>query len=282
MDNAIEDFDFHELTGDMANSISDELYRRYLPELAEKHKKEMEDSQDENIRNDMEVGEIVNAIDQALKNDLADAVSKQMKEAITEQLLEQYKPEPKTAEALFDNVVLRLRWTIALFFIFISLVLVCIGLVIAGEAVMVVAKTVKFLPYVFKSFYETVELTDTPLNEIQAGVLSILDLILIASLVVMVSVGGYENTISRIGMSHQLPSWFGKLDIGQLKIKVAASIVIISSIHLLMSFINLRLDMVDFDYEPLMWIAITHVVFVLSALILAYMDDFTRQRNSKE
>ena len=112
------------------------------------------------------------------------------------------------------------------------------------------------------------------LNKIVAQILSILDMILIGSLVVMVLIGGYENTISRVGRSHSVPLWFGKLDIGHLKIKVAASIVIISSIHLLMSFMSLKFDMGEFNTSAIMWITIVHIVFVLSAMALAYMETY--------
>jgi len=112
------------------------------------------------------------------------------------------------------------------------------------------------------------------LNKIVAQILSILDMILIGSLVVMVLIGGYENTISRVGRSHSVPSWFGKLDIAHLKIKVAASIVIISSIHLLMSFMSLKMDMGTFDTSAIMWITIVHLVFVFSAMALAYMETY--------
>jgi uncharacterized protein (TIGR00645 family) len=67
------------------------------------------------------------------------------------------------------------------------------------------------------------------------AVLSLVDLIMVANLVVMVTISGYENFVSHIdteGITDKL-SWFGKLDAGSLKIKLASSIVAISSIHLL-------------------------------------------------
>ena len=61
---------------------------------------------------------------------------------------------------------------------------------------------------------EAGEFSKAGLNFAVAAILSILDLLLIGSLGVMVLIGGYENTVSRIGMSHGVPSWFGKLDVG--------------------------------------------------------------------
>ena len=113
------------------------------------------------------------------------------------------------------------------------------------------------------------------MNRAVSLTLSVLDLLLILSLTVMVTVGMYENTVSRIGVNHGYPTWFGKLDIGELKIKVAASIVIISSIHLLMMFMQINLTKeaaAEIDFNAVMWTTIVHLVFVLSAIILAGME----------
>ena len=113
------------------------------------------------------------------------------------------------------------------------------------------------------------------MNRAVSLTLSVLDLLLILSLTVMVTVGMYENTVSRIGVKHGYPTWFGKLDIGELKIKVAASIVIISSIHLLMMFMQINLTneaAAEINFDAVMWTTIVHLVFVLSAIILAGME----------
>ena len=98
-------------------------------------------------------------------------------------------------------------------------------------------------------------LTVQPLNKIIFSILSVLDLLLLASLIVMVLIGGYENTVSRIGTSHDVPTWFGSLGITDLKIKVAASIVIISSIHLLTQFMLIEPTMPGYitpNYQKLL------------------------------
>ena len=116
------------------------------------------------------------------------------------------------------------------------------------------------------------------LDAIIAPTVKLLDLVLIGSLVVMVLIGGYENTVSRIGMSHSMPVWLGKLTISALKVKVAASIVIISSIHLLMEFLKLDFptksrELVEMEYYlPLIATSIIHLVFILSAMAITYID----------
>ena len=65
--------------------------------------------------------------------------------------------------------------------------------------------------------------------------------------------------------------WLGTIDVGSLKIKVASTIVAISSIHLLQIFLNHS----SFTPQQLMWLTIMHLAFVVSALILAYIDRIT-------
>lgn len=100
--------------------------------------------------------------------------------------------------------------------------------------------------------------------------LGLVDLALVGNLLIMVILSGYENFVSRIDVAAQTEtlSWLGKLDAGTLKIKVAASIVAISSIHLLKAFVNA----LTIPNDKLMWLVIIHLTFVVSALILAYVD----------
>ena len=90
----------------------------------------------------------------------------------------------------------------------------------------------------------------------------------------MVMFSGYENFISRIDVSEgtEKLSWLGKLDAGSLKQKVAASIVAISSIHLLRAFMSAQ----QIPNDKLMWYVIIHLTFVLSALGMAYVDKMNK------
>lgn len=102
------------------------------------------------------------------------------------------------------------------------------------------------------------------------GTLALIDMVLVANLIVMIVISGYETFVSRldVGEDEDKPSWLGKLDAGTLKIKVAASIIAISSIHLLKAFMNVQ----HFGNDKLMWLVIIHLTFVVSALLLAYID----------
>ena len=92
----------------------------------------------------------------------------------------------------------------------------------------------------------------------------------------MVMFSGYENFISRIDLDENADklSWLGKLDAGSLKQKVAASIVAISSIHLLKVFMNLT----STDNDKIKWYVIMHLTFVLSAIGMAYIDKMNAKK----
>lgn len=102
--------------------------------------------------------------------------------------------------------------------------------------------------------------------------LSLIDLTLVGSLVVMVVISGYENFVSRIDLaeSDEKLAWVGKLDAGTLKLKVASSIVAISSVHLLKAFMNVS----ETANDKIMWLVIIHMTFVVSALLMAVIERY--------
>ncbi len=107
-------------------------------------------------------------------------------------------------------------------------------------------------------------------SEVILGVLSLVDLCLTGSLIVIVIFSGYENFVSRIdhGNHTDWPEWMGKIDFSGLKLKLLSSIVAISAIQLLKQF--MALDKVS--DRDIMWMVIVHVVFVASSVLLALSD----------
>jgi uncharacterized protein (TIGR00645 family) len=103
-------------------------------------------------------------------------------------------------------------------------------------------------------------------------ILGLIDAALIASLVVMVIISGYENFVSRFDNEGEV-HWLGQIDAGSLKIKVASTIVAISSIHLLQIFLNVP----EYTDNQIMWFTILHVTFILSALFLALIDRISKK-----
>ncbi len=91
----------------------------------------------------------------------------------------------------------------------------------------------------------------------------------------MVMFSGYENFVSRLDVGDEGDKlvWLGKLDAGSLKNKVAASIVAISSIHLLKVFMNAE----NLPNDKIKWYLLIHITFVLSAFAMGYLDKLTRK-----
>jgi uncharacterized protein (TIGR00645 family) len=110
------------------------------------------------------------------------------------------------------------------------------------------------------------------LNEtiIMLVVLALIDVVMISNLLIIVIVGGYETFVSRMDLDGHpdQPEWLSHVNASVLKVKLATAIIGISSIHLLKTFINAA----NYDVKVLMWQTIIHVVFLLSALAIAYTD----------
>lgn len=106
------------------------------------------------------------------------------------------------------------------------------------------------------------------------SLLSLIDMALVGGLLVMVMISGYENFVSQLDIDEgkEKLDWLGKMDSGSLKMKVAASIVAISSIHLLRMF----MDAQQLDGDKLMWYVIIHLTFVVSAFAMGYLDKLTK------
>lgn len=115
-------------------------------------------------------------------------------------------------------------------------------------------------------------------SEVILGVLSLIDFSLTANLILLVIFSGYENFVSRMDLhdQSQRPEWMGKVDFSGLKMKLIASIVAISAIQLLKSFMDIK-EAADRD---LYWMTIIHVVFVLSGVFLALSDWLTDHGDS--
>jgi uncharacterized protein (TIGR00645 family) len=125
------------------------------------------------------------------------------------------------------------------------------------------------------------EVQITSLNEtvIMLVVLALIDVVMISNLLIMVIVGGYETFVSRLGLDDHpdQPEWLGHVNASVLKVKLGLSIIGISSIHLLKTFINAA----NYDVKVLMWQTIIHVVFLTSALAIAYTDKLLNSGQNK-
>ncbi len=128
------------------------------------------------------------------------------------------------------------------------------------------------------------------LNEqnIMLAVLGLIDVVMISNLLVMVIVGGYETFVSRLNLQGHpdQPEWLSHVNASVLKVKLAMAIIGISSIHLLKSFIAIGAlggatsgDHMDanFTQSGVMWQTIIHLVFIISAIGIAWTDNLMSQ-----
>ncbi|WP_199922293.1 TIGR00645 family protein [Microterricola viridarii] len=123
---------------------------------------------------------------------------------------------------------------------------------------------------------------DIDANSVMLGVLGLIDVVMVANLVIMVVVGGYETFVSKIdtGESQDRPEWLSQVNANVLKTKLAMSIVGISSIHLLKTFIevsNLGGSSAHgatetYTVSGVLWQSIIHTIFIVSAISLAWID----------
>ena len=114
-------------------------------------------------------------------------------------------------------------------------------------------------------------------QEIMLVVLGLIDVVMISNLLIMVIVGGYETFVSRMELNRHpdQPEWLSHVNASVLKIKLAMAIIGISSIHLLRTFIeagNLGTPNAVYTETGVMWQAIIHTVFILSAIGIAFVE----------
>ena len=121
----------------------------------------------------------------------------------------------------------------------------------------------------------------TSLNEtvIMLVVLALIDVVMISNLLIMVIVGGYETFVSRLGLDRHpdQPEWLGHVNASVLKVKLGLSIIGISSIHLLKTFINAG----AYTDKVLIAQTVIHVAFLLSAMAIAYTDKLMHAASAK-
>jgi uncharacterized protein (TIGR00645 family) len=163
-------------------------------------------------------------------------------------------------ERVIERLLFASRWILAPVYLGLSLALVALGITFFSEVYNV------FL-HVFTDVLKHSEESEA---QLVLSLLAMVDLVLVGSLIVMVMFSGYENFVSKLDVDAgtEKLGWLGKLDANSLKLKVASSIVAISSIHLLRAFMDAR----ETPNDKLMWYVIIHLTFVVSALLMGVLD----------
>ncbi len=163
-------------------------------------------------------------------------------------------------ESAVERVMYASRWLLAPVYLGLSLVLL--------------ALTIKFFQEVFHFLPHLLEIDD---SDLILKLLTLIDITLVGSLTVIVMFSGYENFVSQldIGKKTEKLDWLGTHDYGSLKLKVASSIVAISSIHLLKVFMNVQ----DISNDKILWYVLIHLTLVISALLMGVLDKLTRHHH---
>ena len=168
-------------------------------------------------------------------------------------------------ENFFEKVLYRSRWLLAPIYLGLSLAVLALG--------------IKFFQEVFHLLVHIITMTEADMVLV---ILSLVDMAMVGGLLVMVMMSGYENFVSQLNVTEneEKLGWLGTMDSSSLKAKIAATIVAISSIHLLKKFmaIDMMFDAVSRDAanDKLMWYVIMHMTFVLSAFLMGYLDTKTK------
>lgn len=161
-------------------------------------------------------------------------------------------------ERYIERLMYAARWLLAPIYLGLSLALLALG--------------IKFFQEVAHLLLHVMEM---PEADMVLVVLSLIDIALVSGLIVMVMFTSYENFVSRLNIDEDTEklSWLGTLDTNTLKNKVAASIVAISSIHLLKVFMNAA----NINNDKLLWYVVIHLTFVISAVGMGILDNASRK-----
>ena len=163
-------------------------------------------------------------------------------------------------ERVIETLMYRSRWLLAPIYLGLSVALIALG--------------IKFFQEVIHLLLHIMELKESSMVLV---VLSLIDIAMVGGLLVMVMMSGYENFVSQLDVPDdgEKLSWLGKMDSSSLKAKIAASIVAISSIHLLKVF----MDAQDVENAKIMWYILLHITFVASAFAMGYLDILARDKD---
>ena len=148
-----------------------------------------------------------------------------------------------------------------------------LGLIVAQGVYVIL-----FMKELWHLFQEATTITE---QAIMLSVLGLIDVVMISNLLVMVIVGGYETFVSRLNLQGHpdQPEWLSHVNASVLKIKLAMAIIGISSIHLLRVFIyagQLGNETSQYTVEGVKWQAIIHVIFIVSAIGIAYVEKISQ------
>jgi uncharacterized protein (TIGR00645 family) len=178
-------------------------------------------------------------------------------------------------EKTIEKLLFASRWILAPVYLGMSLALVALG--------------IKFFMELYHLLSGVVGMSE---SDMVLMLLALVDMVLVGSLIVMVMFSGYENFVSAldVDVGKEKLSWLGKLDANSLKLKVASSIVAISSIHLLSTFMEVPptiqpgpegTNTKEWWETRLFWLVVIHLTFVVSAVMMGVLDRITAKSHAE-
>jgi uncharacterized protein (TIGR00645 family) len=159
----------------------------------------------------------------------------------------------RRTEQTFETIVFASRWIQAPLY--------------GGLIVAELLYAYKFLVELWEMMVHVRQLEET---KFMLGVLGLIDVTMVANLLTMVVIGGYATFVSKLDLEGHpdRPDWLGHVDPGTIKVKLAASLIGISSIHLLKAFVDIENE----NTEHVKWKIFIHMTFLGSAVLLAWTD----------
>jgi uncharacterized protein (TIGR00645 family) len=135
---------------------------------------------------------------------------------------------------------------------------------------LIVAQGVYVYHFMVELYHLVHDISNIGETQIMLIVLGLIDVVMIANLLIMVIIGGYETFVSRLNLREHpdQPQWLSHVNATTMKIKLAMALIGISSIHLLKTFINAE----HMEFNTIMWQVIIHVTFLFSAVAMAVTD----------
>jgi len=135
---------------------------------------------------------------------------------------------------------------------------------------LIVAQGVYVIHFTIELWHLVEKATSISEADIMLRVLGLIDVVMIANLLIMVIVGGYETFVSRMRLEGHPdePEWLSHVNAAVLKVKLATAIITISSIHLLQTFMSAS----KLDEKTMLWQTIIHITLVVSAIAIAFID----------
>lgn len=164
---------------------------------------------------------------------------------------------PGKIEHSLELAIFRSRWLLAPFFL---------GLILS-----IVLLLIKFVQ---ELIHLSSHVISVPEADVIIGILTLVDMALVGSLLLMIIFSGYEIFVSKIDVAEHTdrPEWMGKVDFGGLKLKVIGAIVAISAIDLLKTFVEIPEEPTEGNTDMFLWKVTIHMTFVLSGVLFAWMD----------